>query len=385
MSTKRSRRRLLRPLPDLTVVLAAVAACAALGQTLPDTAGAQAAPSVAVAASDAFAEGVKAFDAGRSEEAFRLWLPLAKEGRPQAQFNIAFLYEKGLGVAKSDVEAARWYLAAAERGDVTAQLKVGDLYRAGTGVTRDPDKAASWFEQAAKGSARDADAARQARERLVALRDEARSRPEDITSFDGGRFVLSRAASGECVIALQGTVTRSATFKFDEVVEKAKAQGCARPLTLLLESPGGLVDAGLELGRSVRQEGMHTVARYMCASSCANIFMGGTERILWGSRAAIGLHQPSFMREGDKFEDRSCVTTRFDTPVVAMRRYIGFVLPQTADRIMEVAMSTPCKSITWVKGQGAIDLGIATRVEAEHQDVFGPRAGRIAAGASNPR
>ena len=328
---------------------------------------------------------MKAFDSGKHEEAFRLWMPLAREGKSQAQFNIAFMYEKGLGVARSDVEAARWYLAAAERGDVSAQSKVGSLYEAGVGLVKDLDRAAYWYAQAARGNAKDPEAARQAREHLAGLPAQPQVEPEDVTPFDGGRFVLRHAASAECVIALQGTVTRSATYKFDDVVRKAKAQGCARPLTLLLESPGGLVDAGLSLGRSVRDEGMHTVARYACASSCANIFLGGSERILWGSRAAIGLHQPSLVREGDKLERGNCFTTNFDAPVVAMRRYVQFVLPQTSDQIMEIVLGTPCKSITWVKGKRAIDLGLATRVEAEREDIFGPRAGRIAAAASAPR
>lgn len=364
---------------ELPVCLGAVVAWAALAQAVPEPEAPQAAASSAAAsaAAAAFAEGVRAFDAGKNEEAFRLWMPLARQGSPQAQFNIAFMYEKGLGVARSDVEAARWYLAAAERGDVTAQSKVASLYEAGVGVARDLDKAAFWYAQAAKGNAKDPQAARQAREHLAGLADHLE--PEDVTSFDGGRFVLRRAASGECVIALQGMVTPSASYKFDDVVRKAKAQGCVRPLTLMLESPGGLVDAGLALGRGVHDEGMRTVARYACASSCANIFMGGSERILWGSRAAIGLHQPSLIRDLDKPEDKRCFTTNFDTPVVAMRRYIQFVLPQTSAQIMAVAMSTPCKSITWVTGQGAIDLGLATRIEAEGEDVFGPRAGRLAA------
>jgi TPR repeat protein len=368
---------------DLTVCLGAAVAWAALAQTPSGPEASQPAASSAAASAGAFAEGVKAFDAGRKEEAFRLWMPLATQGIPQAQFNIAFMYEKGLGVARSDAEAAHWYLAAAERGDVTAQSKIGNLYEAGVGVAKDLDKAAFWYAQAAKGNAKDPEAARQAREHLAGLADHVE--PEDVTAFDGGRFVLRRAASGECVIALQGMVTQSTSYKFDDVVKKAKAQGCVRPLTLMLESPGGLVDAGLALGRSVHEEGMRTVARYACASSCANIFMGGSERILWGSRAAIGLHQPSQHRDVNKPENTICFTTNFDVPVVAMRRYIQFVLPRTSDQIMAVAMSTPCKSITWVNGQGAIDLGLATRIEAEGEDVFGPRAGRVAASGAAPR
>ena len=174
-------------------------------------------------------------------------------------------------------------------------------------------------------------------------------------------------------------MTRSANNKFDDVIDRAKARHCAKPLTLLLESPGGLVDAGIELGRSVHLEGMHTVARYTCASSCSIIFLGGSERTIWGSRAAIGLHQPSVVRDGRK----SCFTTNFDAPVISMRRYVQFVVPQSADRIMEVMVGTPCQSITWIKGQRAIDMGVATRIEAEHEDVFGPLSARLPKAAAS--
>ena len=52
---------------------------------------------------------------------------------------------------------------------------------------------------------------------------------------------------------------------------------------------------------------------------------------------------------------------------------------------MAIVIKTPCSSITWVNGKQALDLGVATRVEAEHEDVFGPRAGRIAESGSAPR
>ena len=42
---------------------------------------------------------------------------------------------------------------------------------------------------------------------------------------------------------------------------------------------------------------------------------------------------------------------------------------------MQVIMRTSCDAIEWTSGQRAIDLGIATRLEAEDVDVFGAKAG----------
>jgi hypothetical protein len=340
----------------------------------------------AVAASAGpFEAGLKAFDQGKYEEALALWMPLAEGGRAAAQFNIAVMYEQGLGVGKSDVEAARWYRSAAERGDVTSQLKIGSLYQDGTGVAKDLGNASYWYGEAAKGGVDFADVARQARERLAGLPKEYQAGAEEIVAFDGGRYVLRRALNRECVIALQGTVSPAADLKLEDILEKAKTQQCARPLTLLLESPGGSHDAGLALARSVRHEGMRTMARYECASSCATIFLGGVERVLWGARAAIGFHQISRVRNNERVEDGACVSSRDDPAVVALRRYLRFSVPETADDIFRILMSTPCKSIDWVSGRRALDLQVATRIEAEGDDVFGPPQQRMSPSPAAPR
>jgi hypothetical protein len=188
-----------------------------------------------------------------------------------------------------------------------------------------------------------------------------------ITTYSGGRFVLRQARSGECVVALQGTVTRDATARFDDIVRKADRIRCTTPLILLLESPGGLVLDAIDLAERVRARGLRTVARYRCASACSLIFLGGAERVLWGSRAAIGLHQA---------KDYEC--DRFGTSLGTHRikDYLGNVVPATADRIFEIITRTSCQSITWIVGDRAIDLGIATKLEAPDVDVFGPEASR---------
>ena len=59
---------------------------------------------------------------------------LANLGDPRAQYDLALLYDKGLGVPQSDAEARRWYTRAAEQGDARAQYNLGLMYMNGQGV-----------------------------------------------------------------------------------------------------------------------------------------------------------------------------------------------------------------------------------------------------------
>ncbi|HEY5366774.1 MAG TPA: hypothetical protein VIL19_09890 [Casimicrobiaceae bacterium] len=61
---------------------------------------------------------------------------------------------------------------------------------------------------------------------------------------------------------------------------------------------------------------------------------------------------------------------------LAIRRYYTHVIPATSDQVMDATLNTSCKSIDWVRGQRAIDLGIATKVESADTDVYGPLGGR---------
>jgi ATP-dependent protease ClpP protease subunit len=140
-------------------------------------------------------------------------------------------------------------------------------------------------------------------------------------------------------------------------------------LTMLLESPGGSLLDGISLGRVVRSQGLRTVARYDCASACAIIFLGGSERMLVGSRARVGFHQAAFIGEKVRWCDQS-----MDSPEI--RKYLRFVIPAGADRIYPIIMETSCDSIEWVYGQRALELGVATTLESESVDVFGPKQDR---------
>ncbi|MFQ5972472.1 MAG: hypothetical protein ACE5Q3_09065 [Alphaproteobacteria bacterium] len=83
---------------------------------------------------------------------------LAEKGDPNAQFDLALLYEQGLGVPTDPTAAARWYQAAAAQGHTDAQNSLGYMYSKGLGVAQDYIEAAKWF----RASARQGNAAGQA-------------------------------------------------------------------------------------------------------------------------------------------------------------------------------------------------------------------------------
>ena len=192
----------------------------------------------------------------------------------------------------------------------------------------------------------------------AALAAQTPSPAQETIPFEGGRFVVARAADATCIIALQGTITRAASFAFETATARAEALGCANPW-LLLESPGGSLDDGIELGKAVRLKRLRTLTRETCASACALIFLGGVERLLVGPKARIGFHQAARTHER---EDKTCEATRQDRSFRAMRRYLGWVDPANADRLMDTIMLTPCTTIAFIAGEPALELGVATKL-----------------------
>ena len=304
-----------------------------------------------------FEDGIAAYDQQQYAAALGLWLPLAEHGHPAAQFNVGVLYEKGQGVAQDFAEAARWYLKAAEQGDTQAQYSLGVLYETGTGVPKNLEEARKWYRVIVANHSTDTETLKikqRARARVANLMNTT----EDVISFKGGRFVIARSSEGACVVALQGTITKDAAPWFDDVIRKAATAGCNNPW-LLLESPGGLLFDALDLGILVRRAGFRTVARSACASACAMIFMGGRERLLVGSKARIGLHQPS--RGAGR--NRVCDPTTYTSVAHETLEYLKSVIPAQADQVMDVIMRTSCENIEWIYGQRAVNLGVATMVE----------------------
>jgi hypothetical protein len=94
-------------------------------------------------------DAVAAYYRGDYATALRLWLPLAEQGDPDAQFHLGVIFESGLGVLRSDAEAIRWYRGAAEQDDAVAQFNLGVMYAKGEGSSPNYAEAALWYRLAA--------------------------------------------------------------------------------------------------------------------------------------------------------------------------------------------------------------------------------------------
>ena len=81
--------------------------------------------------------------------ALALWLPLAEQQHSLAQYNIAYMYQKGLGTAANDAAACTWFSQAAAQNDVAAIVATGRCYAEGKGVAQDLSLAAALYLRAA--------------------------------------------------------------------------------------------------------------------------------------------------------------------------------------------------------------------------------------------
>jgi hypothetical protein len=326
----------------------------------------------ATAVAGPFEDGIAQYDQGHPDAAFKVWLPLAEQGHAAAQFNIALMYEKGTGVAQDAAEAARWYLAAAKQGDSDAQLKIAALYESGNGVTKDLDEARKWYDTLIASPRTDKGtvaAKASARQRVAKITDAS----QEVVAYDSGRYVLVHGQDGTCVIALQGYITQAAAMKFDDVAARSYQLACSKTW-LMLESLGGGVEDGLNIARKVRANKFRTITRYECASACGIIFLGGIERVLAGSRAAIGLHQPASGMAGSHV--MRCVKSRADPEARRIMFFFDDVIPATSDKVYQQMMATPCTTIDWVNGQRALDFGLVTTLEEPSADIFGPKTAK---------
>jgi hypothetical protein len=114
-----------------------------------------------------------------------------------------------------------------------------------------------------------------------------------------------------------------------------------------LESNGGSLVAGIQIGETIRLKGLQTLvpAGARCASACAMAWLGGTQRFM-GPGAQIGLHLASSARSGQGTGVANAL----------LGGYLNRVgLPYSA--VVYLTQSVP-QSISWLSIADAKRLGI---------------------------
>jgi hypothetical protein len=96
-----------------------------------------------------YQDAIDAFKRDDYETSFKILLPLAEQGDPEAQLFLGELYYLGKGVEQDYDEAAGWYRIAAEQGIANAQCNVGQMLLEGVGVEQDYEEAVKWLKLAA--------------------------------------------------------------------------------------------------------------------------------------------------------------------------------------------------------------------------------------------
>ncbi|WP_455217127.1 tetratricopeptide repeat protein [Kaarinaea lacus] len=94
-------------------------------------------------------DGLIAASAGDYNTAVMKWKPLADQNDPLAQFNLALMYHRGLGVRMDEKMAVSLYKKSANNGYKLAQEFLAAAYYEGWfGLPRDRQKADYWLGRA---------------------------------------------------------------------------------------------------------------------------------------------------------------------------------------------------------------------------------------------
>jgi len=96
-----------------------------------------------------FKDGLAAYEANNLKLAYEKFLKGSNEGDVYSQYNLALMYENGIGIKKNDKYALFWYNKAALQGNAAAQYNLGVLYENGKGTKVDFAQANKWYRKAA--------------------------------------------------------------------------------------------------------------------------------------------------------------------------------------------------------------------------------------------
>lgn len=159
-------------------------------------------------------------------------------------------------------------------GNVRAQFALGEMWEKGEGTLRNLGRAYHWYQKSLRSGDEPAE------ERIAEM-----SQWYDLRKLDDRIVFVSLDKSGE-VMFLAG--------EFEEgLMDVVREKFSQRTRSIVMESPGGLVEEGIQLGNFIRENKLDVYSGFECSSACAIAFLSGNERVL-GSNGSLVFHAPKF-------------------------------------------------------------------------------------------
>ncbi|MDQ7247425.1 tetratricopeptide repeat protein [Dongia sedimenti] len=122
----------------------------------------------------------------RQFDALKILIPLAQDGDPQAQYELAGFYHYGYVGANDYAKALKWYRASARQGYADSMVGLSVMYLGGQGVAKDRREAFVWLNLAAQYMGD-----KQALAKVKAVRDEiGRTLTKDDIAFAKAESLL---------------------------------------------------------------------------------------------------------------------------------------------------------------------------------------------------
>ena len=118
--------------------------------------------------------------------------------------------------------------------------------------------------------------------------------------YDNGLITYHFSSPKNCVIRVSGQIDEDLGNKFNDVLSLFEKKNCQK-ISLYLNSYGGQLFYGVQIGRTVREKNIETFITDICDSACGYIFVGGIKRNIQKYRT-MGFHQTSI--------DGGCVTKK---------------------------------------------------------------------------
>ena len=149
--------------------------------------------------------------------------------------------------------------------------------------------------------------------------------------------------AGSAMVFVEGEINPD-----DDVAFRSKVAPYSKGM-VILDSIGGSLIAGMEIGRTIRLRDFVTwvPSGYRCASACALAWLGGTRRLM-GKNALIGFH--AAWRMGD---DGPAVS---GTANALMGKYLSD-LGLSYSAVAYISSASP-RSMTWLNMADAVKIGI---------------------------